>query len=275
MSRLGSVLKSSLALAALALASLASAAISDADMERLLKNPRVFFAFECRPPVTLKFRIEDHTTAAQLKRKIDDWKECVRDYDAQMRAFVELEWTEFPALVERMSEEQRERYRKAVAEAADAELAVVGPRVEETSTLLNEIVVEYRRRASSIRLTDVEFAKIEARFARYQYDCERPNPEEYDLSEKYRGLFLSEGDRFEVCSSNWYRDAEALLKNGGNRAAVVSDAEYAVMTPDQKERIDYLVSTAYVVQIPLGKKMRREALDAHREIVDELFRLDR
>lgn len=43
----------------------------------------------------------------------------------------------------------------------------------------------------------------------------------------------------------------------------------------QKERIDYLLNRAYTMYLPIGDKLRAEAVEAHHSAVQELLRLDR
>lgn len=242
MPRLGLLVQALAVLVASAFAAPVTAAISDADMQRLLKDPQIPFRYECTAPLTKKYRIEDHATAAYLKPRIELWQECVGEYSARLEAFVMLEITDFPELVANMSPEQRQRYQEALDKAVRAEVAVLKPRVEATRKILSDAVEDYNRRSSSMGFTDREFQTIVARFDSYEYDCELPDPTDGEIGGARRQTFVYESGRFDKCSETWASHIKHFRNNGAGRSAIVRDAEYDRMTPEQQERIDYLVS---------------------------------
>lgn len=264
--------RSLVALAALALATPVSAAIPDADMQRLLKNPRIPFQYECSAPLTRKFRIENHAAAAQLRKGIESWQACVDAYNARIQAFVALELTDSPGLVAAMSAEQKERYRAALVEVAKAELALLRPRVEAARALMNDAVDDYNSRSAGMGFTDAEFQKIADRFDAYEYDCKPPDPTDAEIGGARRQVFLSLSNRFDECSEASARRTKRFQQAGGDRAAVVPDSEYDRMTPEQQERIDYLMSTMYLY-LPARTELRHKTEDEHRNTKKRLDRV--
>lgn len=241
-------------------------------MQRLLEDAQIPFRYECSAPLTKKYRIEDHATAAYLKPRIEAWQECVGEYSARLKAFVMLEITDFPELVASMSPEQRQRYQQALDKVVRAELAVLKPRVEATRVILSDAVDDYNRRSSGMGFTDAEFEKIAARFDRYEYDCELPDPTDAEIGGTRRQLFIYHSRQFDNCSETWDLHLKRFKENGADRSAIVPDVEYDRMTPEQQERIDHLMSRMHMF-LPAQVELRSRNLVRQRETWKRLDRV--
>ena len=261
---------------ALAFAALspASAAVPEDEMARLLRDQPLPFEYRCSAPLTRKFRIEDHTTARHLGRRVDEWKQCVTDYSARLQSFVNLEHADSAGPAARMSAEQKERYRAALDKRARAEIAAIQPKANATVALINDAYADFGSRISELGYPEEEFEKIVKRFDDLVYDCVAPEPITARDQGFLRMAFFKASDEFLHCGRAWeYRAARFNeLASQGKRGGFASQKEFDTMSADQQERFVALLSRAYTMTVVLYGKQREHDEQAHQVALEQARR---